>query len=519
MPSSFPSRLRRVRVALPPVDGRLLIGSLLDDAREDTSELSLLLPPGDISSPEAWNAPLVIGIGQAAAYPLRTFIYDTSSLDRIVSEYVADEMHGICLSDHPGGADAMPLGFVHAGFERSTNDIFRIPRMLYVKYPDGSVWGMLTLEQNENMPSYEDARERLTRPVLRSSDHGSSDQIPLVDGAAGKPGAKPENASISLDAANIIELSNRVALKGMISKAIDTLRGTELSKVVISWRETVPFPKPLALLDVLFSMKANEPDCWLLAFTVGDRTRDGHQGGSDSIVLENAEGYSDRQPEEGMYMIGATPELVLSRAGSVVASSPLAGTLSPQMVSGGIERTDNLPRTPAGDSGHLERLLLDSSKNRLEHSITVDEITSTIDRYCISVAHSRQPGIIRLASIIHLETVITGILRTEMDRPNTTLKLLNDLHPTPAVAGVPREIAMREITELEGRPRNQYAGITGWLAGNGDGFNVLNIRTAVIAGDQVTIQAGAGIIESSDVDDEALEIETKLRSIIRLLPI
>ncbi len=512
-------RLRRIRVALPPVESRLLIAALVQAAREEGLELSLLLPPGSIASPNEWGAPLVIGIEHAAIYPLSAFIHDISLLDCLVSEYMADEMHGIYPSDHLGDSVTMPLGFVHIGFERSANDVFKVPRMMYVKYPNDRVWGMLTLEEGESMPSYEEARERLTRPILRSSGHGSSGHAPLANMAGDRPDVEMGSTGVYSDSTDIIQLNDRAVLKGMVSSAIDSISATELSKVVISWRETFTFSGQLTLLNTLFSMKENEPDCWLLAFTIEDHTRADYHRREESVGMGDTERDPGSEPEGSVYMIGATPELVLSRVGNLVTSSPLAGTLSTQMASKYFEQAEMSHDESEANDEYAERLLLDSSKNRLEHSLTVGEIVSIIDRYCTSVAHSRQPGIIRLASVIHLETVINGVLRADMDRPNTTLKLLNDLHPTPAVAGVPREIAMKKIAELEKQPRNQYAGITGWLASNGDGFSVLNIRTAVIAGDQVTIQAGAGIVGSSDVDDEVLEIEAKLRSIIRLLPL
>ncbi len=509
-------------------------------------EFSLLLPPGDLSSPEEWNAPLVIGIGQVAAYPLSDFVYDISSLDDIVSEYIADELRGVQPFDCAEDYGALPLGFVNAGFERSANDVFRIPRMLYAEYPDRTVLGMLILGEYESMPSCQEVIDRLVLPMTHSSDHtsligimadgsdaGSSTEP--ADGSSTGPQDGPQDgsftkyivkdagrsgsSSVHSDTANTIELHGRAALKEMISNAIDTIKSSELEKVVISWRETLTLSKSPTFLDTLFSMKANEPDCWLMASAAGDYAGAASQSMLNDIDTSNSELLSNRRSGSSVHIIGATPELILSRSGDIVTSSPLAGTLSSQMMPKDFEYAERSRNQLIGNSEYLNKLLLESPKNRLEHSITVDEIVSVMDRYCQSVAHSSQPGIIRLASIIHLETAITGELRADLNGPNTTLKLLNDLHPTPAVAGVPREIAMKKIAELEGEPRNRYAGITGWLAGNGDGFNVLNIRTAIIGDGKVRIQAGAGIVESSDVDDEVLEIEAKLRSIIRLLPI
>ncbi len=505
-------------------------------------EFSLLLPPGDLSSPEEWNAPLVIGIGQVAAYPLSDFVYDISSLDDIVSEYIADELRGVQPFDCAEDYGALPLGFVNAGFERSANDVFRIPRMLYAEYPDRTVLGMLILGEYESMPSCQEVIDRLVLPMTHSSDHtsligimaggsdGGSSTEPADGSSTGpqdgpftkyivKDAGRSGSSSVHLDTANTIELHGRAALKEMISNAIDTIKSSELEKVVISWRETLTLPKSLTLLDTLFYMKANEPDCWLLASAAEDYKGDVSQSKPDDTDMSNGEALSTRRSGSSVYMIGATPELILSRSGDIITSSPLAGTLSPQMIPKDIEYAERLRNQLVGSSEYLNKLLMESPKNRLEHSITVDEIASVLDRYCESVDYSSQPGIIRLASVMHLKTAITGALREDLNGPNTTLKLLDDLHPTPAVAGVPREIAMKKIAELEGEPRNRYAGITGWLAGNGDGFNVLNIRTAIVEDDEVSIQAGAGIVESSDVDDEVLEIEAKLRSIIRLLPI
>jgi isochorismate synthase EntC len=97
------------------------------------------------------------------------------------------------------------------------------------------------------------------------------------------------------------------------------------------------------------------------------------------------------------------------------------------------------------------------------------------------------------------------------------LDLVAALHPTAAVAGVPRGAAGEALAELEPIDRGWYAGPVGWVDANGDGEWVIALRCAEITGTTARIFAGAGIVAGSDPEAELEETERKFRALLDAL--
>jgi menaquinone-specific isochorismate synthase len=91
------------------------------------------------------------------------------------------------------------------------------------------------------------------------------------------------------------------------------------------------------------------------------------------------------------------------------------------------------------------------------------------------------------------------------------------LHPTPAVGGMPRDVALQTIAVLEPHPRGRYAGPVGWIDARGDGEWGVALRGAVIEGERATLHAGAGIVAGSIAENEWRETEAKLEPMLRAL--
>ena len=101
-----------------------------------------------------------------------------------------------------------------------------------------------------------------------------------------------------------------------------------------------------------------------------------------------------------------------------------------------------------------------------------------------------RPHIVRLRHVQHLVTPVSGRLRDDAD----VLTVVARLHPTPAVGGAPRELALELIEEEEPTERGWYAGPLGWVDRNGDGEFVVALRSGVVSGRQATLFAGCGIV-------------------------
>ena len=104
-----------------------------------------------------------------------------------------------------------------------------------------------------------------------------------------------------------------------------------------------------------------------------------------------------------------------------------------------------------------------------------------------------RPGLRVLPNVQHLLTASRGKINTK----SSFWKLLETLHPTPAVGGTPVAGVLSAINELEDHPEGLYAGTLGWVGPTGDGHAVVAIRSALVCGSRVRIFAGAGIVNGS----------------------
>ena len=196
-------------------------------------------------------------------------------------------------------------------------------------------------------------------------------------------------------------------------------------------------------------------------------------------------------------LIGATPELLVSRFGDVVRSHPFAGTT---------------PRTgdPVADA-RAAAALLASAKDRTEHQITIDMVLDTMLPFCSYVDSEPEPTIVSLANVQHLATLVEGRLSAPAA---SALALVAALHPTPAVCGWPTRNALALIAELEHLDRGRYTGAVGWVDADGDGRFGIAIRCAEITGTRARLYAGNGIVADSDPATELVETQAKLQAML-----
>jgi isochorismate synthase len=198
--------------------------------------------------------------------------------------------------------------------------------------------------------------------------------------------------------------------------------------------------------------------------------------------------------------IGASPELLVSRAGDVVRSHPMAGTAA----RGGDPATD----------ARLAASLLASTKDREEHQITIDMVHDTLLNWCSYIDYEAEPSIVPVANVQHLATLVEG--RLSQPAPSV-LELVTALHPTPAVCGSPRDEALAFILEHEGFDRGRYAGAVGWVDANGNGSWAVSLRCAALDGPVARVYAGNGIVADSDPTVELAETRAKFQAMLSAL--
>ena len=198
--------------------------------------------------------------------------------------------------------------------------------------------------------------------------------------------------------------------------------------------------------------------------------------------------------------VGASPELLVRRRGDRVISQPMAGTV---------------PRgETVSDDRRLSRRLETSDKDRSEHRLVVDAILAALGPVCRSLYAGDGPEVVRLATVSHLATTVTGRLLTT---DPSVLELARLLHPTPAVGGIPRADALAAITTLERFDRGLYAGPVGWVDSRGDGDWAVALRCATLDGARARLAAGAGIVAGSDPAAEWTETQAKLEPMLHAL--
>lgn len=201
-------------------------------------------------------------------------------------------------------------------------------------------------------------------------------------------------------------------------------------------------------------------------------------------------------------LVGATPELLVSRKGRQVVSHPLAGSA----------RRYADPVRDRESAKWLEH----SDKNRREHREVIEAITDLLSPYCTDIAIPDGTTLRTTATMWHLGTRITATLK---DEDISAAELAAVLHPTPAVCGMPRLASAKAITELEEYDRGFYAGAVGWVDRKGDGEWYVALRCAEVDGCNVRLYSGAGIVPGSEPEAEIDETSAKFLAMLTALGI
>ncbi|MEU4657438.1 isochorismate synthase [Streptomyces sp. NPDC023723] len=202
-------------------------------------------------------------------------------------------------------------------------------------------------------------------------------------------------------------------------------------------------------------------------------------------------------------LVGASPELLVSRHGATVVANPLAGS-APRAGDDAVDR-DRIAR------------LRSSVKDLGEHAYTAGRVAEVLGEHCARLDVPEAPEVIGTPTMWHLSTRITGRLRDPADPACSALGLAEALHPTPAVCGVPTAAARAAIADLEPEDRGYYAGMVGWSGQGGDGEWAVTIRSAEVCDRTVRLFAGAGVVAGSDPEAELAETAAKFRTLLRAL--
>ncbi|MFH8755795.1 isochorismate synthase DhbC [Streptomyces atroolivaceus] len=254
-----------------------------------------------------------------------------------------------------------------------------------------------------------------------------------------------------------------------VASAVERMRRGEFSKVVLARTLELTSRVPLDLPVMLQRLARRDPAGYTFALPAGD----------------------------GRTLIGASPELLVSRQGRQVTANPLAGSA---------------PRSPdLAEDVRRAATLLESVKDLHEHAVVVDAVHRSLAPYCTELTVPARPTLIRTATMWHLSTTVTGTLAA----PDTSaLALACALHPTPAVCGTPTVTARQVIADTEPFDRGFFTGMVGWGNAQGDGEWVVTIRCAEAEERTLRLYAGAGVVAASDPEAETAETAAKFRTFL-----
>ncbi|MDH3279956.1 MAG: anthranilate synthase component I [Gammaproteobacteria bacterium] len=202
---------------------------------------------------------------------------------------------------------------------------------------------------------------------------------------------------------------------------------------------------------------------------------------------------------DGFRIVGSSPEILVRCEDGKVTVRPIAGTRRRG-------HTDEEDRA-------FERELLADPKELAEHLMLVDLGRNDVGRVARigSVSVTERMLIERYSHVMHIVSNVEGKLRPGLD----AVDVLRATFPAGTVSGAPKVRAMEIIDELEPEKRGIYAGAVGYISWTGNMDTAIAIRTAVITGEMLHIQAGAGIVADSIPEREWKETMNKGRAIFR----
>jgi menaquinone-specific isochorismate synthase len=263
---------------------------------------------------------------------------------------------------------------------------------------------------------------------------------------------------------------DREAWLGCCRQVLETFEAGEMEKVILARQTELEFSGPVPAIGFLMNYPFPETSTYRFYF----------------------------EPIEGHAFISFTPERLYRRDGDLLLTEALAGTVTKEALK--------------ADDHTASELLLNSEKDVREHRFVKDTIYQELQPVCSDIDMEETVQVLQLSQLAHLYTRCKAQLKPEFCNDSTVLR---QLHPTPAVGGVPRDASMRLITTLEPFCRGWYAGPIGWMSRDAAEFAV-GIRSALVNGDRVFLYSGAGLVRGSDPDSEWEEVDQKIGEILAI---
>ncbi len=271
-----------------------------------------------------------------------------------------------------------------------------------------------------------------------------------------------------VDESDFVSGFTEEAFKRAVDRIKRYILDGDCMQVVISQRLSIPFAaRPL---DLYRALRGLNPSPYMYFLDLGD-----------------------------FQIVGSSPEILVRLEDGEVTVRPIAGT----------RRRGHT----AEEDAALEADLMADPKELAEHLMLIDLGRNDTGRVAEvgSVTLTEKMLVERYSHVMHIVSNVTGRLRPELD----AIDVLRATFPAGTVSGAPKIRAMEIIDELEPVKRGVYSGAVGYLSWNGNMDTAIAIRTAVIKGGELHIQAGAGVVADSQPALEWKETMNKGRAVFR----
>ncbi|MFE5870611.1 isochorismate synthase DhbC [Streptomyces roseifaciens] len=394
------------------------------------------------------------------------------------------------VADRPGGSEpGAPVGGDTVGAATSLLDAYEPGRARFFASPTRTLLahGVRAEVPHGTAPVAQRVAETLAARVL------AGDEAPVVVGAVpfdqGAPAALAvpeavrwapplaEDPLIALPAAapgaarwDVRPVPEPAGYGAAVAEAVGRMRRGDFAKVVLARTLELSSDRDLDLPALLQRLARRDPAGYTFALPTGP----------------------------GRTLLGASPELLVSRRGGTLVANPLAGS-TPRSA----DLAEDVRRAAA---------LLQSEKDLHEHAVVVDAVREALAPYCRTLHVPERPTLVRTAAMWHLSTTVTG---EPADPAVSALELASALHPTPAVCGTPTTTARDVIGELEPFDRGFFTGMVGWGDASGDGEWVVTIRCAEAEERTLRLYAGAGVVAQSSPEAETAETGAKFQTFLQ----
>ncbi len=259
--------------------------------------------------------------------------------------------------------------------------------------------------------------------------------------------------------------------ENMVETALDAISDAQFEKVVLARRTTVTLDQPIPPAQLLKTSKQRNARAFHFMFALDSKH----------------------------CFVGSTPERLFARQEGELATEALAGTIG----RGKSEQEDDT----------LADWLMNDAKNIYENKLVVDDILSRLNPWCQDLYADDTPHLVKLRHVQHLRRSI----RATLDHGISNSALLENLQPTAAIAGLPRDKAIDFIHHHEPFARGWYSGAVGYISDERSEFCVA-IRSALILENELHLFAGAGIVPGSQPQSEWKELDRKTATLLNLIP-